>query len=181
MRARPEPTQLEDLSDVSFLGKLLVLPANVRLDWKVIARYKHSNLFDLFISNEEKKFYNIDTRIGPVDPMMVRGCPAKSPYPTPTTHPAISDSMAAILESGQLIFQVLLKYFFLHFFSPRTNIFVYVCVCVCVCACGCVYGRVCVWVCGRVCGCVGVGVGVKMKFLLFQAFLCSFYVFYSGV
>ncbi len=26
----------------SFLGKLLVLPANVRLDWKVIARYKHS-------------------------------------------------------------------------------------------------------------------------------------------
>jgi hypothetical protein len=24
------------------LGKLLALPANVRLDWKVIARYKHS-------------------------------------------------------------------------------------------------------------------------------------------
>jgi hypothetical protein len=33
---------LEDLSDASFLGKVLVLPANVRLDWKVIARYKHS-------------------------------------------------------------------------------------------------------------------------------------------
>jgi hypothetical protein len=33
--ARPEPTQLEHLSDVSFLGKLLLLPANVRLDWKV--------------------------------------------------------------------------------------------------------------------------------------------------
>jgi len=35
LRARPEQTQSEDLSDVSFLDKLLVLPANV------IARYKH--------------------------------------------------------------------------------------------------------------------------------------------
>ncbi len=61
MRARQEPTQLEDLSDVSFLGKLLVLPANVRLDWKVIARYKPSGLFGLVISNKGKKFYNIDT------------------------------------------------------------------------------------------------------------------------
>jgi hypothetical protein len=38
-----------------------VLPANVRLEWKVIARYKHSSLFGLVISNIEKKFYNIDT------------------------------------------------------------------------------------------------------------------------
>jgi hypothetical protein len=52
---------LEDISDASFLGKLLVLPANVRLDWKGIARYKHTSLFDLIISKEEKKFYNIDT------------------------------------------------------------------------------------------------------------------------
>ncbi len=37
MRARPEPTQLEHLSDASFFGKLLVFPAIVRLDWKVIA------------------------------------------------------------------------------------------------------------------------------------------------
>ncbi len=37
--------QLECLSDASFLGKLLVLPANVRLEWKVIARYKHPSLF----------------------------------------------------------------------------------------------------------------------------------------
>ncbi len=44
-----------------FLGKLLVLPANVRLDWKVIARCKHSSLFGLIISNEGKKIYNIDT------------------------------------------------------------------------------------------------------------------------
>jgi hypothetical protein len=62
LRARPERTQLEHLSDASFLGKLLVLPANVRLDWKVIARYKHSSLFGLTISNEGKKFYNTGTR-----------------------------------------------------------------------------------------------------------------------
>jgi hypothetical protein len=62
LRARPEQTQSEDLSDASFLGKLLVLPANVRLDWKVIARYKHVGLFGLVFWNEEKKFYNIDTR-----------------------------------------------------------------------------------------------------------------------
>ncbi len=37
MRARPEPAQSEYLSDASFIGKLLVLPAIVRLDWKVIA------------------------------------------------------------------------------------------------------------------------------------------------
>ncbi len=61
MRARPEPTQLEHLSDASFLGKLLVLPANVRLDWKVIARYKHSSLFGLDVSDKEKKVYNTDT------------------------------------------------------------------------------------------------------------------------
>ncbi len=35
MRSRPEPTQLEHLSDASLLGKLLVLSTNVRLDWKV--------------------------------------------------------------------------------------------------------------------------------------------------
>jgi hypothetical protein len=62
LRARPEPTQLEGLSDASFLGKLLVLPANVRVDCKVIARHKHSSLFGLVISNKGNKFYNIDTR-----------------------------------------------------------------------------------------------------------------------
>jgi hypothetical protein len=60
LRARPEQTQLKDLSDASFLGKLLVLPANVRLEWKVIAMYKHSSLFGLIISDEEKRFYIID-------------------------------------------------------------------------------------------------------------------------
>ncbi len=56
LRASQEQTKLKDLTDASFLGKLLVLPENVRLDWKVIARYKHSSLFGLIISNEEKKF-----------------------------------------------------------------------------------------------------------------------------
>ncbi len=55
MKARPDETLLEDLSDASFLGKLLLFPANVRLDWKVIARYKHFSLFGLFVSNEENK------------------------------------------------------------------------------------------------------------------------------
>jgi hypothetical protein len=45
LRGRLEPTPLEHLSDASFLGKLLVLPANVRLDWKVIASYEHSSLY----------------------------------------------------------------------------------------------------------------------------------------
>jgi len=35
-KARAKP--IGDLSDASFMGKLLVLPTNVRLDWKVIAR-----------------------------------------------------------------------------------------------------------------------------------------------
>ncbi len=62
LEGRPEPTQLEHISDASFLGKLLVLPANGRLDWKVIASYKHSSLFGLVISDEGTKFYNIDNR-----------------------------------------------------------------------------------------------------------------------
>ncbi len=56
MRARPEPTQLEHLSDASIWGKLLVLQANVRIDWKVIAESKHSSLFGLVVSNKGKKF-----------------------------------------------------------------------------------------------------------------------------
>jgi hypothetical protein len=42
------------------LDKLLVLPANVWLDWKVVASYKHSSLFGLFVSDEGKKFFDID-------------------------------------------------------------------------------------------------------------------------
>jgi hypothetical protein len=39
-KARANP-----LSDASFLAKLLLLLANFRLDWKVIAWYKCSSLF----------------------------------------------------------------------------------------------------------------------------------------
>ncbi len=53
---------MEHISDASFLGQLLVLPANVRLDWKVISSYKHSSLFGLVISDEGKKIFNIDPR-----------------------------------------------------------------------------------------------------------------------
>ncbi len=54
---------MEHLSDASFLIKLLALPANVRLDWKVIVRYKHSSLFGLIVSDEEEiNSINLDTR-----------------------------------------------------------------------------------------------------------------------
>ncbi len=56
MRARPEQTQSEDLADASFMGELLVLPENVRLDWKVIARYKYSSLFGPVFFDKEKSF-----------------------------------------------------------------------------------------------------------------------------
>jgi hypothetical protein len=36
-----------------------VLPANIRLDWKVIAKYKHSSLFGLIISNKGKSFITL--------------------------------------------------------------------------------------------------------------------------
>jgi hypothetical protein len=62
LRARPEPTQSKYLSDASFFGKLLVFPANVRQDWKVIASYKNSSLIGLIDRDEGKKFYNVDTR-----------------------------------------------------------------------------------------------------------------------
>ncbi len=50
---------MEYLSDASFLGKLLVLPATVRLYWKVIGQVQ--GLFGLVFWNEEKKFYTIET------------------------------------------------------------------------------------------------------------------------
>jgi hypothetical protein len=59
LRARPEPTQFEDLSDASFLGKLPVLPANVKQDWKVIARYKHSSLFASSCAMKKKSFMTL--------------------------------------------------------------------------------------------------------------------------
>jgi hypothetical protein len=54
-----EGFSLETLSDASFLGKLLALPANDRLVWKVIDRYKHSSLFGLIIGNEGNFFITL--------------------------------------------------------------------------------------------------------------------------
>ncbi len=52
-KARANPIGV--LWDASFLGELLVFPANVRLDWKLIDKYKHSSLFGLVISNKGKR------------------------------------------------------------------------------------------------------------------------------
>jgi hypothetical protein len=42
-----ELSRVEHLSDASFMGKLQVFPANVRLGLKRIVRYKCSSLFGL--------------------------------------------------------------------------------------------------------------------------------------
>ena len=59
MRARPEPTLLENLSDASFLGKLLVFQANVRLDWKVIANTNTLAYLALSTVTKEKCFITL--------------------------------------------------------------------------------------------------------------------------
>ncbi len=59
MRAKPEPTQLEHISDASFLGKLLVLPANVRLDWKVIASSSTLAYLAWLLLTKEKSFITL--------------------------------------------------------------------------------------------------------------------------
>ncbi len=59
MRARPEPTQLEHLSDATFLGKLLVFPANARLDWKVIASTNTLAYLALSTVTKEKSFITL--------------------------------------------------------------------------------------------------------------------------
>ncbi len=38
-----------------------MLPANDKLDWKVIASYEHSSLFGLVVSNEGKSFIILAT------------------------------------------------------------------------------------------------------------------------
>jgi hypothetical protein len=54
---------LEHFSDASFLGKLLVLHANVRLDWKVIARYKHLAYSALLTAMQEKSFITLTPEV----------------------------------------------------------------------------------------------------------------------
>ncbi len=59
MRARPEPTQLEHLSDASVLGKLLAFPANVRQDRKVIASTNTLAYLASSIVTKEKCFITL--------------------------------------------------------------------------------------------------------------------------
>ncbi len=53
--------QIKHHSAASFLGKLLVLPANVKLDWKGIARYKLAYFASTSVT-KEKRFNNSDDR-----------------------------------------------------------------------------------------------------------------------
>jgi hypothetical protein len=55
-------TQLKHLSDASFLGKLLVLAANVRLDWKVIASTKTLSYLASSTVTKEKHFIILTPR-----------------------------------------------------------------------------------------------------------------------
>ncbi len=57
---------MECLSDASFLGKFLVLPANVRLDWKVIVRYKHYSLLGIVVSDKGKSFITLTTGVNDI-------------------------------------------------------------------------------------------------------------------
>ncbi len=43
-----------------FLGSAPCVTGNIKIDWKVIASYKHSSLFGIVISSEGKKFYKLD-------------------------------------------------------------------------------------------------------------------------
>jgi len=98
LRARPEPTQLEHLSDASSLGKLLVLPANVKPDWKVIARYQHSNLFGHVVSNKGKKFYNIDTRMPPSSSSLSSSSSAPPEHSASSSSPRFQSELSQTME-----------------------------------------------------------------------------------
>ncbi len=50
---------MERLSDASFLGKLLVLTANVRLDWKVIASTNILAYLASSLAMKEKSFMTL--------------------------------------------------------------------------------------------------------------------------
>ncbi len=64
MRVRPEPTQVQHLSGAPLKGKLMALPANIRLGWKDqpgtnnLAYYKHYG---------RKMFHNIGTVVLKMD------------------------------------------------------------------------------------------------------------------
>jgi hypothetical protein len=58
---KAKAAQLDHLSDASILGKFLVFPANVRLDWKWIASANTLAYFDPPLPSK-KPFYTMVTR-----------------------------------------------------------------------------------------------------------------------
>ncbi len=58
--AMPKPTRVEHLSGDPSQGRLLALPANIRLDWKSLQGAKHPIfVIQTFVNYGRKKFYNI--------------------------------------------------------------------------------------------------------------------------
>jgi hypothetical protein len=110
LRARPEPTQLEHLSDASFFGKLLVFPANVILDWKDIASYKNSSLFGLIDSDEGKKFYNIDTRSDFYNTTAIYNRSMTSGYSTPSARQDLRVKVTTVKKENAFLIRMLCLY-----------------------------------------------------------------------
>ncbi len=69
----PEQTQLEDLSDASFLGKHLVLPANVRLEKRFLPGANTLAYLASLSAMKKKKFYNIDKRYKTFSSSLAKG------------------------------------------------------------------------------------------------------------
>ncbi len=70
---------------------LLVLPANVRLDWKVSASYKHSSLFDHVVSDKGKKFYNFYVQV-----VALEGVVRRPPAPQLSGHGRVPEDLLSI-------------------------------------------------------------------------------------
>ncbi len=50
---------MKHLSGAPFYGRLLALPTNITLGWKINVVEKHSSLLRKFVNYGRKKFYNI--------------------------------------------------------------------------------------------------------------------------
>ncbi len=57
-----EPARVMNPSGAQLLGKLLTRPTNIWLWLERLARDKHSSLFVLFVSYEEKRVHKIDPK-----------------------------------------------------------------------------------------------------------------------
>ncbi len=59
LQLRLEPTEVRHLSGAPIKGRLLALPANIRLE--KLAMDKRSSLLQKFVTYNRKIFYDIDT------------------------------------------------------------------------------------------------------------------------